>query len=123
MRIKIDSDVFNITRRIKEIDNSYFVMYNLSSHKYEIHSSKNKSTYCLTVPYNQLDARTIELIHKTAIRNYDAIMREIDLHNSKIESSKIEQEKEKNDYKIRELLKYSKIQSEEINQAFKMDWA
>ena len=74
MKIKIDDDVFNITERIKEIDEGYYVIYNTSSKKFEVHNKYTKNKYCLTIPYSQLDVRTIKLINKTHIRNYKKII-------------------------------------------------
>ena len=45
MKIKIESDVFNIINRIKEIDDGYFIMYNTNSKKFEVHNEKNLNSY------------------------------------------------------------------------------
>lgn len=123
MRIKIESDVFDICNRIKQIDEGYFVMYNLSSKKFEIHNKNVKNTYCLTIPYKNLDVRVIDLIHKTSIKNYDSIVKVLETENDKIEIKNFEKEKEKSEYKIREILKYSKSDKENIKDAFKTNWA
>ena len=75
MKIKIESDVFNIVERIKEIDKNYYIMFNLNSKKFEVHKSGLKKSYCLTIPYSQLDIRTIKLIHETHVRNGDKIIK------------------------------------------------
>ena len=120
MKIKIESDVFNIVNRIKEIDNNYFVIYNTNCQKFEIHNSKYKSSYCLTVPYKNLDVRVIDLLHKTAIRNYDKIVKKIEEDNINLQNEQIRKAKEINDYKIREVLKYSRDKT--ITSTFKSSW-
>ena len=88
----IQSDTFYISQRIKEIDESYYIVYNFEKEKFEIHSSSQKgSTYCLTVPYNVLDERTLDLVRKTQSCNVDKIIEEIDKENEK-KQRKIEKE-------------------------------
>ena len=120
MKIKIESDVFNIINRIKEIDENYFIVYNTNSKKFEVHNQRNVNSYCLTIPYKNLDARTIELIHKTSLKNYDKIIKELDDDNEKYKKKEIDKIKEINDYKIREVLKYSS--NKVLNSAFKTTW-
>ena len=36
MKIKIESDVFDIVDRIKEIDDGYFIIYDTQKNKFEI---------------------------------------------------------------------------------------
>lgn len=120
MRIKIESDVFNINERIREIDDGYFIVYNTNSKKFEIHNSKNCNTYCLTIPYKNLDSRAIELIHKTSIKHYDKIITELNDENEKCRQKELNKIKEINDYKVREVLKYSN--NKVIDSAFKTTW-
>ena len=122
MRIKIESDVFDIIKRIKEIDKDYFVVYNTNSKKFEIHNSRLVNSYCLTIPYKNLDARVLNLIYKTATKNYDNIIKEIDIGNEAIEKKQMEKTKEISDYKIREILKYSASDNKNIGKMFKTKW-
>lgn len=122
MRLKIESDVFDICERIKVIDENYFVLFNLNSNKFEIHNSKYKNSYCLTIPYRQLDSRVIELLHSTDIRNYDKIIKNLDVENEKNEKQAFEKAKEMNDYKIREILKYSDSNNGDLNGLFRSNW-
>ena len=123
MKIKINSDVFNIIDRLKQIDEGYYVMFNTNSKKFEIHNSNTKNSYCLTVPYGQLDLRTLVLVEKTHVKNYNNIIKLIDENNSKKEIENVENLKEISDYKIKELLRYSKIDTEDINNnVFSTTW-
>ena len=80
--IKIDNDVFFITQRLKEIDDSYEVYYNLQIRCYEVHSSKqSKNSFCFKVPYSSLDERTLQYALKTRSENRDKIIAEIEKYN------------------------------------------
>ena len=63
MKIKIDDDVFDITKRIKEIDDGYFVVYNTLKNSFELHNNYQENTYCLTCPYECLDERVLDMIY------------------------------------------------------------
>lgn len=88
-QVAIQSDTFYISQRLKEIDESYFIIYNFEREKFEIHSSSQVgSTYCLTVPYNVLDERTLDLVRKTQAVNVDKIVQEIDFENEKLQKKR-----------------------------------
>lgn len=80
--IVIENDVFNIANRIRDIDIDYFIVYNASKDNYEIHNqSQIGSTYCVTIPYNTLDERTINFVYKTQSKNIEEILCEIEKEN------------------------------------------
>ncbi|MES0334796.1 MAG: hypothetical protein SFH39_00340 [Candidatus Magnetobacterium sp. LHC-1] len=81
----VETSVYNIPERLKEIDPSYFVMFNRFTGNYEVHSTANKgrNTYCLSVPYAELDCRTLDLVNRTRIANMDKLIKEMELANSK----------------------------------------
>ena len=80
--LKIESDNYFISNRLKEIDSSYEVYYNIATASYEVHSSEQqKSSYCFRVPYNQLDERTLFYAKKTRSENRDKIIKEIERSN------------------------------------------
>ena len=92
MEIKIHSDVFDIINRLKKIDESYYLVFNTKKQKYELHSTCQKNnTYCLTIPYQQLDERTIFLARKTRRENKDKLLKEMEEENQKLEKEKIKQ--------------------------------
>lgn len=89
MKIKITSDVFNISQRIKEIDKNYYIIINTNKDCFEIHNSQQiNSTYCLTIPFKELDERVLEYVRKTQCENIDDIIEEIEKTNNKLESAK-----------------------------------
>ena len=85
-QIALTSDVFNICERLKEVDQSYFVVFNFDRDKYEVHSNLQRgNSYCFTIPYNTLDDRTIEFARKTRVSRMDKIIEEIDYQNEMLE--------------------------------------
>ena len=47
MKIKLIYDVYNISKRIKEIDKDYYIVYDTSKNKFEVHnSSQIGGSYC-----------------------------------------------------------------------------
>lgn len=62
----VTDDLYFIASRLKAIDPSYYVVYNLVRERYEVHSNEQKgNTLCFVVPYNVLDARTLEYAART----------------------------------------------------------
>ena len=51
MKIRIENDVFDVVKRIKQIDDGYFVVFDLDKEKYELHNKYQNNSYCLTYPY------------------------------------------------------------------------
>lgn len=88
MKIQITSDVLNISNRIKEIDENYYVLYDTIKGDFEIHnSSQIGSSYCLTIPYNELDERTLNYVRQTQSVNIDEILEKIEQDNNILESA------------------------------------
>lgn len=91
-QIAIQSDTFYIRERLKEIDESYFLVYNFKKEKFEVHSSAlSGNTYCLTVPYPVLDERTLFLVRKTRATNVDKIIKEMEEENEKKEKKRVKE--------------------------------
>lgn len=89
MIVKLTHDVYNISKRIKLLDRDYYVAYNTSSCKFEVHnSSQLGSSYCLTLPYNELDERALNYVAKTRCANIEKILDKIENDNKILESAK-----------------------------------
>lgn len=87
----VEDSVYEIPKRLKEYDESFFIVRNHKTKKFEVHSTDNIfSSYCFTVPFDELDQRTIDIVIKNDTKNKGAreIEREIDEHNEKLEKSK-----------------------------------
>ena len=83
----IKSDLFNIVKRIKAINPKYFVLYNISKNKFEVHYKRAKNTYELTIPYDKLDSRAVDFVLKTKIQNQKKLLKEIEESNKKLQGN------------------------------------
>lgn len=85
----ITDNVFDIPSRLREVDRGYFVLLNRRSGNFEVHHTENiGSTYCLTIPYKELDSRTIDLVQQTRVENAEKLIAEMEARNEKREKSK-----------------------------------
>lgn len=85
MTIKIEHDPLFIAQRLKEIDPTYYIVYNIEKHQYEVHSTDQLgSSYCFSVKYPSLDERTIDYARKTRADKADALIKALDKENEKI---------------------------------------
>lgn len=92
--LEIKKDLFDIAKRLKEIDRNYLVFYNRKNSCFEVHNTRQKgNTFCLSVPYKVLDARTIDLVFKTRIENAEKLLAELEENNLKMELTKAEKTK------------------------------
>ena len=82
MRFEIRHDVYEISKRIKNIDKDYYVVYDTSKGKFEVHNtSQIDNTFCLTLPYEFLDERTLKYVVETRSENIDKILNQIEQDN------------------------------------------
>ena len=96
MKILVKSDTYNICNRVKNFDQSYRVVYNTVPNRYEIYSSHLQAdvelvsgvplSYVCSIPYNELDNRTIKHLYCTKVENIQDIVDEIDKQNKKVEN-------------------------------------
>lgn len=86
--ILIENDPLFICQRLKEIDKSYFVLYNLKKKQFEVHSKDQLGgSFCFTVRFDALDARTIDYALKTRREHIDEIIKTIDKENERLVAS------------------------------------
>lgn len=89
----IDSDNLFVCQRLKQVDPSYRVVFNLKKQKYEVHSVEQVGgSYCFTLPYPCLDERAVEFALKTRRKNSDKIIAEIDKYNENLYNQMLKQE-------------------------------
>ncbi|MDE6189750.1 MAG: hypothetical protein K2G37_05645 [Clostridia bacterium] len=82
---EVKNDLFNISARIKSIDENYEIYFNGDTRRYELHHRAKKPTYQLTFPYTRLDKRALDYTLESAIKNRELILRKIKEHNAKAE--------------------------------------
>ena len=85
MKINVKDDVFDIVKRLKQIDNDYFVVYDTKLKIFQLHClNQPQNTFCLTL-FDCLDERSIIKTLKTRKQNQDLLWEEIDKNNAKLE--------------------------------------
>ena len=78
----LTGDLFDITGRLRAIDADYFVAYNGRLHRYEVHHRRQRGgTFCLAVPYDRLDARTVTLVRRTRAERAAKLLKEYERDN------------------------------------------
>lgn len=88
MKIKIINDVFNIAKRIKYIDKEYFILWDSEKNNFEIHNENQiDTTYCLTLPFKDLDKRALDYVYQTQSTNIEKILENIENDNKLLESA------------------------------------
>ncbi len=97
MKILVKSDVFNICNRIKKFDASYYIVFDNALNKYQIYSSKLTQvvelisgrvlSYVSTIPYAELDVRTLQYLYDTSIENLDKLIDRLDADNQMLEQT------------------------------------
>lgn len=106
MKIKIRHDVYNISKRIKKIDKNYYIVYDTSRACFEVHyKGQVGGSYCLSLPYPELDARTLFLINKTKSKNITFLLEEIEENNKNIINKQNLKVKQQFNLSIENLLK------------------
>lgn len=92
--VVIESTVFDIPQRLKKIDPGYFLVLNRQRDKFEVHHVDNRGgTYCLTVPYDDVDSRLLDYVRQTRADRAKKLFEEMEKNNQKIE------ERRKKDFK------------------------
>ena len=80
----LENNIYDIPKRLEEIDSDLFVCLNKITQRFEVHSLANRgTTYCFSVPYDELDVRTIEVFRRSNLktRSIKEIIRELDQEN------------------------------------------
>lgn len=88
--IPLFNHTLNIPQRLYEYDPSLFICFNRQTQRYEVHSlDQEGDSYCATLPYKDLDARTLRWVWKNDIRMHgDAIFKRIEKSEEDFQKSK-----------------------------------
>lgn len=92
------TNTYDIPRRIKDYDSSFFVVFNTKKQRFEIHSLEypEGQTLSCTIPYTELDERAIQHLWKNDIRVHGKeIFRRLEANEEKARTRK---EKELKDF-------------------------
>ena len=106
--ILVESDVYGIADRLKEIDKGYFVVFNPNNQRYQLHHSEQPdSSYCLTFPYEGLDDRAVEHTRRTSVTRAKTIFAEMKAHNEKLERDNNNKVADEVAWKAKEIYQHS----------------
>jgi hypothetical protein len=86
--IVIENDLFDIARRLKEIDAGYIVVYNKKRRRFEVRHERTRESFACMLPFDRLDERTVRHVRKTRAENTERLLREIEKNNEKITAEK-----------------------------------
>lgn len=121
MKIRLNHDVFNITNRLKQINEGYFVVFNTLNDKYEVHNEKYKNSYCLTLPFSALDSRAIDYVRRS--ENVEEVLEEIESNNSKLEMQNKKIIEDRSKYQLKEIYDYANKKCVDFDgNAYKFNW-
>lgn len=104
--IYVEDNVHDIPRRLRqEVNADFIVMFNPKSQKFEIHRlCKDMYTLELSIPYDNLDSRTIDLaLHA---RDVERVRKEIEENNARIDEAKRKEKEHERSCKVRDLFDY-----------------
>ena len=95
MKTLVKSDVYNICKRIKNFDANYCLVWDSQLKIFQVYSTMPFSEvqyiqgaplcYVCSLPYAELDWRTIRYLYDTRIDNIDDIINQIDNSNMQLE--------------------------------------
>ena len=81
--IEITNDLFDIAWRLRSVNDDYRLYYNAEKRRYEVHSAERNALQ-FVVPYDELDARTVEYARYTSVGNAKQVFSDIDKNNAKL---------------------------------------
>lgn len=86
---EISDDMFGVARRLKSIDDGYFVFLNYETGKFEVHNRKEyPKTLCLVLPFETLDERTVNRVLYTRAERIKRILEDMERENAAIERAR-----------------------------------
>lgn len=89
---RIEEDLFDIAHRLREVDARYELYRNRKLNRFEIHAC---GALQIAVPFDRLDARTVELARKTRVERARNILEDMERHNAKLKETEQKRAREK----------------------------
>lgn len=90
--IPITNDLFDIAARLRSVDGNYRVFYDTVGKKYQVHNvAQRGSTLAFIVPFDALDARTVEYARYTGVNNAETLFAQTEKDNERLEKQKIKE--------------------------------
>lgn len=89
---EIREDVFDIAERLKEIDPSYRIFYDGGKQRFLLFGGREQG-FIMALPFDRLDARTVEHVKKTRIERLRQVLSEMEQHNKRQEERALREAK------------------------------
>lgn len=80
--------MFDIGRRLAQLDDTLFLCYEAKKKQYEVHSAKFRPTHLFTLPFAQLSARVLPYVAHRLHQTVEQAVREVELHNERLTQSR-----------------------------------
>lgn len=124
MVIEIESDVFDMVSRIREIDDGYRIVKNLKTGELELHNIYQTNTFCFNIKNNEILPSLIDDVFYSQTKHIGNIINDIDKYNSKIDKNNEDNVKDYTSYTAKEIFEFCNNSSKEydVNGAFKNIW-
>lgn len=111
-RVPVVGHALDIPDRIKEMDEGYFIMLNVRTQKFEIwHRDAGQGVLECVLPYDALDERAVRHVRRHRIERMEALIREIEEHNRRLEDQARQNWLEQGALRTREAINYLKNKS------------
>lgn len=82
--VRIRNDLYGIADRLREADDRYEVYFNRRLNRFEVHAG---GVLQVAVPFERLDARTVEHVRRTRVERARVVLDEIDRANRAAEDA------------------------------------
>jgi len=83
---EIKSDLYGIVKQVKQIDPDYFFLRRKRDGKIELHhKGQPYATFCLMIPFEELDDRTLKHLWDTRAEKSREIIEAMNAHNEKLD--------------------------------------
>lgn len=83
--VAVYNDLFDVSSRIKSIDDDYQIYFNRGNCRYELHNLRLRPTKQADIPWETLDCRVLTWARKTRVENLQRLIDEINEHNQRLE--------------------------------------
>ncbi|MGN0788983.1 MAG: hypothetical protein ACI4MY_03515 [Christensenellales bacterium] len=83
--VAVYNDLFDVSSRIKSIDDDYQIYFNRGNCRYELHNLRCKPTKQADIPWKTLDCRVLTWARKTRVENLGRLVKEMNEHNQRLE--------------------------------------
>ncbi len=90
--MRVRDDLFHVSKRLKEIDSRYELYFNRRHKRFEVYVG---GVMQVALPFDRLDARTLEHIRKTRVERIELIEKEIEELNDRARANEERAAKER----------------------------